>query len=68
MSLEWILKLVLFGVLHWVLAIMLLNDVAGRERVLGGTKWPCGVHRAGDFSGFRGLPCHPRIFYDSEDK
>ncbi len=35
MELEWILALVLFCILHLVLAIMLLQDLANRERVLG---------------------------------
>ncbi len=66
MKLEWILTLVLFCVLHLVLAIMLLHDLANRERVLGGRKAPWAI--AILFVTFLGsllyLLCHPKIFYE----
>ncbi len=66
MALEWILTLVLFGILHLVLAVMLLHDLASRERVLGGRKAPWAIVII--FITFLGpllyLLCHPRIFYD----
>jgi hypothetical protein len=34
----WILNLVLLGILHWLLAGIVLNDIAGREKVVGGHK------------------------------
>ena len=65
-----VLRLVLFGILHWVLAIMLLHDLAARQRVLGGRKWPWVVVIV--FLTFLGsllyLLCHPKIFYSSDDK
>ena len=70
MELERILALVLFGILHWVLAIMLLHDLAERKQVLGGRKWAWAT--AIVFVTFLGslvyLLCHPKIFYDSNDK
>jgi hypothetical protein len=70
MELEWILALVLFGVLHLVLAMMLLQDLADRKRVLGGRKVPWAI--AIVFVTFLGsllyLLCHPKIFYDSDSK
>jgi len=70
MELEWILALVLFCILHLVLAMMLLQDLADRKRVLGGRKWPWAV--AIVFVTFLGsllyLLCHPKIFYDSDNK
>ena len=70
MELERILQLVLFGILHWILAIMLLQDLANRERVLGGRKWPWAV--AIIFITFVGsmlyLFCHPKIFIDTESR
>ena len=33
---ELYVKLVLLGILHWVLAVILLYDLADRKRVLGG--------------------------------
>ena len=40
MDIERLLAAILFGVLHWVLAIMLLQDLARREHVRGGHKAP----------------------------
>ena len=68
MELEWILALVLFYILHLVLAMMLLHDLAGRKQVLGGRKAPWVI--AIIFVTFLGsllyLLCHPKIFYDSD--
>lgn len=67
---EWYLALVLFGILHWMLAVMLLHDLATRKRVLGGRKAPWAVVIA--LVTFLGslvyLLCHPRIFYDRDYK
>jgi hypothetical protein len=40
MDTQWITKIVIFGILHWMLALLLLQDLAYRGRVLGGKKWP----------------------------
>jgi len=70
MELEWYLALALFSILHLALAIMLLQDLANRKRVLGGRKAPWAI--AILFVTFLGsllyLLCHPKIFYDSEHK
>ena len=67
---EQIIALVLLGILHWVLAIMLLHDLAERKWVLGGRKWPWAV--AIVFVTFLGslmyLLCHPAVFYGSDNK
>ncbi len=39
MELSWVLRLVLFGVAHWVMAGLILPDIAARQHVLGGRKW-----------------------------
>ncbi len=66
MALEWFLTLVLFGVLHVMLAVMLLHDLIDRERVLGGHKAPWALVII--FLTFVGpllyLLCHPKIFYN----
>lgn len=70
METEPIWALVLFGIMHWVLAIMLLHDLAERKQVLGGRKWAWAI--AIVFVTFLGslvyLLCHPKIFYDSNGK
>ncbi len=69
MELEQIIALVLFGIMHWVLAIMLLHDLASRKQVLGRRKAPWAVTIV--LLTFLGsvlyLLCHPKIFYSSEN-
>ncbi len=68
MELERVLRLVLFGISHWVLAIIMLQDLAVRKRVLGGRKWLWAVVIL--FVTFLGsvlyLLCHPQIFTGSD--
>ena len=40
MDTEWLLRIVLFSIVHWVLAGVLVNDLASRERVFGRRKAP----------------------------
>jgi hypothetical protein len=40
MDLEWILRIVLFGIVHWILAGVLIHDLASRKKVFGGHKPP----------------------------
>lgn len=40
---EWILRIVLFGIVYWILAGVLLHDLASRQKVFGGRKWPWAV-------------------------
>ena len=70
MELEWILRLILFGVLHWVLAIMLLHDLASRRRVLGGRKapWAIAIALVTFLGSLLYLLCHPQIFREDDDK
>ena len=69
MELESILKLILFSLSHWVLAAILLRDLAARKRVLGKRKWPWAVVII--FITFLGsllyLLCHPQILLSSND-
>jgi hypothetical protein len=39
MGWEFILRYILFGILHWILAFMMLKDLVKRKRVIGGKKW-----------------------------
>jgi len=68
MDLEWYLALLLFGILHIVLALMLLQDLARRNKVIGGHKAPWAILII--FVTFIGsllyLVCHPQIFYGEE--
>jgi len=70
MELERVLALLLFGILHWVLAIMLLRDLANRKRVLGGKKapWAIVIILVTFLGSLIYLLCHPGIFYGSENE
>ena len=39
----WIIRIVLIGVLHWLLAGIMLYDLAYREKVFGGKKAPWAI-------------------------
>ncbi len=43
MSVDWILRIVLFGITHWTLAGIMLNDLASRRKVFGGRKAPWAI-------------------------
>jgi hypothetical protein len=40
MTLDWIIRIILFGIAHWILAGFMLNDIATREKVFGRRKAP----------------------------
>lgn len=63
MEAQWILKLVLFGLTHWVLVGLVLPDIAGRKRVMGGKKWPwvVGVIFFTCFGSLAYLAFHPQV-------
>ena len=69
MELEWILQLVLFGALHWVLAVLLLQDLAARRRVLGGKKapWALGIILLAFLGSLLYMVCHPQVFLEDDD-
>jgi len=68
MEIEWLLQLVLFGILHWILAILLLRDLSARKKVLGGRKalWAALILLLTFLGSLIYLLCHPQIFRDSE--
>ncbi len=70
MELERILLIILMGILHLVLAGMLLEDIGHRKRVLGGRKapWVVAILLVTFVGSLLYLLCHPRIFYGSDDE
>lgn len=70
MTVEQLLALVLLGIVHWVLAIILLQDLATRKRVLGGHKapWAIAIILVTFVGSLIYLLCHPQIFYESREK
>ncbi len=69
MSVEWVLQLCLFSVLHWVLVGILLHDLSRRNKVLGGRKWPWawGLICLIFIGSLLYLVCHPRIFINEDN-
>lgn len=39
MEFEWVLRIVLIGIAHWILAGIVLRDLVYRQKVFGGRKW-----------------------------
>ena len=68
MALEQLLALILLGIVHWVLVIILLQDLAGRSRVLGGRKtpWAVVIILVTFVGPLAYLLCHPQIFYEKK--
>lgn len=56
MDTEWILRIVLFSIVHWILAGILIYDLASRERVFGKRKTPWAII-------ILFLPCFGSILY-----
>lgn len=65
MALEWIVRIVLFGVVHWILAGFMLHDLAFRRKVFGRHKapWVIVVLIVPCFGSLLYLAFHPRILY-----
>ena len=70
MELERIWVLCLFGILHWVLAVMLLNDLAHRKKVRWGRKvpWVLVIIFITYIGSLLYLLFNPHFFYDSDDE
>ena len=66
---EQIISLVLLCILHLVLAVMLLNDLAERRSVLGRRKapWAIAIIFITVIGSVIYLLCHPKIFYGGEN-
>ena len=63
MDTEWIIRIVLFGIVHWILAGILLHDLASRKRVFGGRKppWTIVILIIPSFGSILYLLFHPQI-------
>lgn len=61
---EWIIRIALFGVVHWILAGLVIQDLAGREKVFGGRKlpWALTILFVPCFGSLVYLLFHPQIF------
>jgi len=65
MDTEWIIRIVLFGIVHWILAGIMLQDLVNKERVFGGHKapWAIIIIIIPCFGSLLYLLFHPQILY-----
>ena len=70
MTTDWLIRIVLFGIVHWVLAGFMLNDLASRRKVFGGHKapWVIIVIFLPGFGSLLYLLFHPRILDPDRDR
>jgi hypothetical protein len=71
MSLDWIIRIILFAIVHWVLAGIMVNDLSSRQRVFGGRKapWAIVILFLPCFGSLIYLAFHPQILSpDQNDK
>lgn len=63
MNLEWIIRIILFGIVHWILVGIMLHDMASRQKVFGGHKppWVLVVLIIPCFGSLLYLAFHPQI-------
>ncbi len=70
MNTEWIIRIVLFGIVHWILVGIFLNDIISREKVFGGRKapWVIIILIIPCFGSILYLLFHPQILYPDEKR
>jgi hypothetical protein len=71
MSLDWIVRIVLFAIVHWILAGIMLNDLSSRRSVFGRHKapWAIVILFLPCFGSLLYLAFHPQILSpDRNDK
>lgn len=63
METEWILRIVLVGIIHWLLVALVLPDVVARPRIVGGRKapWVLAIVFLTCFGSLIYLMFHPQI-------
>ena len=68
MDVLWIIRIVILGLFHWVLAFLLLEDLVYRKKVLGGKKWPwaLAIILITWLGSIFYLLCHPEVFYKNK--
>jgi len=65
MSPEYIIRIILLGIVHWILAGILLQDLASRKKVFGGHKafWVIIMVIIPCFGSLLYLLFHPQILH-----
>ena len=70
MNPEWILRIVLFGMVHWILAGILLQDLASRRKVFLRHKppWAIIILVIPCFGSLLYLLFHPQVLHPADSK
>ena len=70
MNAEWVMRVILFGIVHWILAGILLHDLALRHKVFGRRKPPWAVIMliVPCFGSILYLIFHPQILAPKNDR
>jgi hypothetical protein len=60
---EWIIRLILFSIIHWILAGIMLQDLASGKKIIFGPKalWAILILIVPGFGSLFYLSFHPRI-------
>jgi len=67
---EWIVRIILFGIVHWILAGILIKDLASRPKVFGGHKppWALIILIIPCFGSILYLMFHPQILKPDDSR
>lgn len=70
MNAEWVLRVVLFGIVHWILAGIMLHDLASRQKVFAGHKppWAVVILLVPCFGSLLYLLFHPQILNQNHSR
>jgi len=70
MNLDWIIRIVLFSIVHWILAGIMLSDLSSRQKVFGRRKmpWAVVILVIPCFGSLSYLAFHPQILNPDQDR
>ncbi|OGO01412.1 MAG: hypothetical protein A2Y90_01755 [Chloroflexi bacterium RBG_13_52_12] len=69
MTADWIIRIILFSIVHWILAGVMLNDLASRQKVFGRRKvvWAILILIIPNLGSLLYLVFHPQILSPDSD-
>ena len=69
MTADWIIRIILFSIVHWILAGVMLSDLASRQKVFGRRKaiWAILILIIPNLGSLIYLVFHPQILNPDSD-
>jgi hypothetical protein len=69
MTADWIIRIILFSIVHWILAGVMLSDLASRKKVFGNHKaiWAVLILIVPNLGSLLYLVFHPQILSPNSD-